>query len=177
MNLYHRILSVLFLLLPVLGNAVVYYVSPSGSDTNNGTSQATPWKTIARVNTLGASINAGDQVLFQRGGVYRGRLNVNDNGTTTSRIVYGAYGTGAAPVISGSVAVTNWVQHSGNIWRAQVGQKVSQVYFNGQLQTQARFPNSGWLRTDVANSTSTTDAALNQASLSAPPTGATIRPM
>ncbi|MBL7981514.1 MAG: right-handed parallel beta-helix repeat-containing protein [Flavobacteriales bacterium] len=164
MKLFARTLAAIFLLVPLFGHAVVYYVSPSGNDSNNGTSQATPWRTIARVNTLGAGINAGDQVLFQRGGTYRGRLNVNDNGTTTSRIVYGAYGTGAAPVISGSLAVTNWVQFSGNIWRAQVGQKVHQVYFNDQMQTQARFPNTGWLRTDVANSTSTTDSDLNQAS-------------
>jgi len=158
-----RTLLILFLL-PLFSHAVIYYVSPSGNDANNGTSTSTPWRTIARVNQLGSAINAGDQVLFQRGGVYRGRLNVNDNGTTSARITYGAYGTGAAPVISGSVAVTNWVQFSGNIWRAQVGQKVHQVYFNDQMQTLARFPNTGWARTDVANSTSTTDATLNQSS-------------
>lgn len=158
-----RTLLILFLL-PLFSQAVVYYVSPSGNDANNGTSTSTPWRTIARVNQLGSAINAGDQVLFQRGGTYRGRLNVNDNGTTSARITYGAYGTGAAPIISGSVIVTNWVQFSGNIWRAQVGQKVHQVYFNDQLQTLARFPNSGWARTDVANSTSTTDATLNQSS-------------
>ncbi|MEO8588018.1 MAG: hypothetical protein ABI432_01500, partial [Flavobacteriales bacterium] len=69
-----RSLRLLFALLPLMANATVYYVSPTGSDTNNGTSQTTSWKTIARVNQISSSLQAGDQVLFQSGGTYRGKL-------------------------------------------------------------------------------------------------------
>ncbi len=147
-----------------LAQATIYYVSPTGSDTNNGTSTSTPWRTIARVNQMGSSLHAGDQVLFQRGGMWREKLNVPNSGTTTAKITFGAYGSGTEPVIRGSLAVTGWTLHAGNIYKATVGSAVKQVYFNGALQTLARFPNSGWLRTDVSNSTSTTDAALTQGS-------------
>lgn len=159
-----KILFTLLALVPLLGSATVYYVSPSGSDTNNGTSTNTPWKTIAKVNSMGSSLHAGDQVLFLRGGLWREKLSVPNSGTTAAKITFGAYGSGSEPVISGSVLVTGWTLHSGNIWKATVASTVKQVYFNGSLQTLARYPNTGWLRTDVSNSTSTTDAALTQGS-------------
>ncbi|MBK7944203.1 MAG: hypothetical protein IPJ85_02335 [Flavobacteriales bacterium] len=142
--------------------AATYYVSPTGSDTNNGTSQATPWQSIARVNQLGTSLQPGDRILFQRGGLYRGKLTINANGSAAAYIEVGAYGTGAQPVISGSVPVTGWVQHSGSIWRASLSQRPKHIYVNGALQTIARFPNSGWLRVDQGTSTSLTDAELTQ---------------
>ncbi len=144
--------------------AVTYYVSPTGNDANAGTSTTAPWRTIDRVNQLGTSLNPGDQILFQRGGVFRGKLTIPDNGISGNPMVVGAYGTGVDPVVAGSIAVTGWTVYSGNIWQATVTQDVKQVYFNGALQNLARFPNTGWLRTDNAASTSTVDAALTQGS-------------
>lgn len=158
-----RILLLLSLVvLSHVANAATYYVSPTGSDTNNGTSQSTPWQSIARVNQLGTSLQPGDRILFQRGGTYRGKLTINANGNASAYIEVGAYGTGAQPVISGSVPVTGWVQHSGSIWRAPMSQRPRFVYVNGALQNIARFPNSGWLRVDGGTSTSLTDADLTQ---------------
>ncbi|MEO8589860.1 MAG: right-handed parallel beta-helix repeat-containing protein, partial [Flavobacteriales bacterium] len=156
--------ALLSLGLVVSGWCTTYYVSPSGSDTNNGTSQGTAWQTIARVNQVGSSLQAGDQVLFQSGGTYRGKLTISSSGTSAAKIVIGAYGTGAQPVISGSVAVNSWTAYSGNIWRAPVAQAVKHVFVNGTLMTLARYPNTGWLRVDQGTATSLTDAALTQAS-------------
>ncbi|MCB0785952.1 MAG: hypothetical protein KDC02_17325, partial [Flavobacteriales bacterium] len=136
--------------------ATTYYVSPTGSDSNNGTSPSSPWRTIGRVNQLGGALGAGDVVLFQRNGVYRGKLSISSSGTTGSPIVVGAYGQGNDPVISGSDLVTGWTVYSGNIWRAPVGASVRHVYYNGERLQLARFPNSGWARTDNATSTTTT---------------------
>ena len=44
---------------------VAYFVSPSGSDRNPGTSPQRPWRTVARVNR--AHLVPGDGVLFQGG--------------------------------------------------------------------------------------------------------------
>lgn len=158
------ILSLLFVL-PIAANAAIYYVSPNGSDTNNGTSTSTPWKTIDRVNQIGTSITAGTQILFERGGVFRGRININGSGTASNKIVIGAYGSGADPVISGSIQVSTWTQHSGNIWKATVTQAVKQVYFNAARMELARFPNTGqWLFTDAHTGTTTTDSHITQGS-------------
>ena len=48
-----------------VAQATTYYVSPSGSDARAGTSPATAWQTLEKVN--GAHLSAGDQVLFQGG--------------------------------------------------------------------------------------------------------------
>ena len=153
----------LVLSLPFVAEAATYYVSPTGNDTNAGTSQGAPWRTITRVNQIGSSLQPGDKILFQRDGLYRGKLTISSNGTAAAKIEVGAYGTGALPVISGSIAVSGWTVHNGNIWRAQVGQALKHVFVNGQVMQMARFPNTGWLRVDQGTSTSLTDAALNQA--------------
>jgi len=144
--------------------SATYHISPTGNDSNNGTSQATAWRTIDRANQLSSSFQPGDRILFQRGGVYRGKLSIMNSGAAGNLIQVGGYGTGAQPIISGSAAVTGWTAHSGNIWKAPITEAVKYVYVDGTLQELARFPNTGWLRVDQGTSTSLTDSELNQAS-------------
>ena len=132
--------------------ATTYYVSPSGNDGANGTSTGSAWKTITRVNQATYGFQPGDRVLFQRGGTWRGELIMGSSGSAALPITVGAYGTGADPVIKGSVLVSGWTQHQGNIWKASVLEgRVDQVYVNGQRQVPARFPNTGWLHNDQCN--------------------------
>ncbi len=159
-----ELLSLILVLGGLSVNAATYYLSPTGNDSNNGTSQSTPWRTIDRANQLSSSFQPGDRILFQRGGEYRGKLSILNSGNATAYIEVGAYGTGAQPVLKGSVAVTGWTLHSGNIWKAPLSQATKQVFVNGALQEIARFPNTGWLRVDQGTSTSLTDSELNQAS-------------
>ncbi len=92
-----------------------YYVANNGDDDNNGTSLNTPWQTIAKVN--GETFSPGDGILFKRGDTWREMLIINSSGTESNPITYAAYGTGQAPAILGSTAVTTWTQISGNVWR------------------------------------------------------------
>ena len=147
-----------------VAEAAVYYVSPTGNDANNGTSQSTPWRTIARVQQYSSSAVAGDQVLFQRGGNFVGQLTWYGSGSAAANIVIGAYGTGAAPVINGATTVTGWTQHSGSIYKASVASAVKFVYVNGALQTLARYPNTGWLRVNTSTNTSLTSTGITQGS-------------
>ena len=65
---------------------VTYYISPSGNDSNLGTSTGSPWKTIAAAN--GTAFNAGDKILFQGGATFAGDLtfDAGDGGTAQSPI-------------------------------------------------------------------------------------------
>lgn len=146
----------------ISANATNYYVSPNGNDAGNGTSPATAWRTVDRANLVTNQMQPGDQLLFERGGHYRGGLYWASSGTASSPIVYGAYGTGAAPVIDGARVVTGWVQHAGNVWRAQVGTRVDQVWIGGARSTLARTPNTGWYRNDQASGTSLFSNDLTQ---------------
>src|SRR5688500_10156106 len=45
-----------------------YYISPTGLDSNPGTSATAPWKSIAKINQR--DLNAGDRVLLQGGATF-----------------------------------------------------------------------------------------------------------
>jgi hypothetical protein len=79
-----------------------YYVSPTGSDSNNGTSTSTPWKTITHVNSV--HFNAGDTILFKGGSSFSGELYFapGESGTAASPITVNSYGTGDATISGGS---------------------------------------------------------------------------
>ncbi|WP_154381607.1 hypothetical protein [Duganella guangzhouensis] len=120
--------------------ATVYYVdSVAGNDSNNGASTSTAWKTIDKVNS--ATLLPGDSVLFNRGGVWRGNLQLKPGSEAGGKIVYGAYGTGNKPRLLGSVALkdtADWLETASgsHIWESQVGTSGSEV-FNGSAYSTA----------------------------------------
>ncbi|MDQ4040867.1 MAG: right-handed parallel beta-helix repeat-containing protein [Actinomycetota bacterium] len=72
-----------------------YYVSPSGSDANNGKNARKAWRTVARVNQ--AALRPGDGVLFEAEATFADApLMPPLSGSPGAPIVYGAYGGGAA---------------------------------------------------------------------------------
>lgn len=82
--------------------AATYHVdASSGNDRQSGLSDPagdiSPWQSLDRVHR--ARLKKGDTVLFKRGGRWLGPLMLQ------SGVTYGAYGSGALPVISGAVEV------------------------------------------------------------------------
>jgi hypothetical protein len=79
-----------------------YYVSNTGNDANSGTSASSPWRTIAKVKSFEPSLKPGDNVRFERGGIWYEMLEISGvNGTSTAPITFSNYGTGNRPVIDG----------------------------------------------------------------------------
>lgn len=89
----------------------VYVSSSTGNDSNDGLTEETPVKTVAKANTI---VNAGGAVLLKRGDLWREQFNAKAN------VTYTAYGTGAKPVLYGSP------ENAANDW------KWSLVYENTQ---------------------------------------------
>lgn len=143
--------------------AATYYVSTSGNDGNNGTSEGSAWKTIGKVNTMFSSFQPGDNILFKRGEVFFGTLTINKSGTTSAPIVIGAYNTGAQPIISGIVTPTGWTQ-SGNIWTSaaisNAPATVDVVLVNGIMTAQGRTPNAGFFRVDAFDAAGLTSSSI-----------------
>lgn len=77
--------------------ATKYYVDASSTSSSANGSLTSPWKTIAQVNTGSSVLLPGDTVLFKRGQIYVGKLNIAKSGTATNPIVYTNYGTGDLP--------------------------------------------------------------------------------
>jgi Chitobiase/beta-hexosaminidase C-terminal domain/Right handed beta helix region/Bacterial Ig-like domain (group 2) len=88
---------------------LIYYVdNVGGSDANNGTSVATPFATIAKVNTL--DLLPGQTVAFKTGDVWHEMLTISHSGSHGLPINYTSYGSGQQPVIDASDTVTGWKQ-------------------------------------------------------------------
>ena len=96
-----------------------YYISNNGDDTNDGKTPQTAWKSIKALSVHRNTIRSGDAVLFQRGGIYRGRFAV------TSGVTYGAYGEGPKPCIYG--ATTNSANAD---WRRTSIENIYALYLN-----------------------------------------------
>ncbi len=110
--------------------ATTYYVSSStGSDASSGTSVASAWKTLAKVN--GQTFQAGDSILLKRGDVWNESLVPPSSGTSGNPITFDAYGTGAPPNLTGYYAVPSsaWVQVTGNDWKAPVPSTYTTINF------------------------------------------------
>ena len=74
----------------------IYYVSPAGSDDNEGTSPESPWQTIDKLNST--DFSPGTSILFEGGQTFAGSLSfdANDAGTAAEPITVSSYGTGRA---------------------------------------------------------------------------------
>ena len=78
-----------------------YYVdSVTGNDAYTGTSEATPWKTLAKAGS--APLLPGNALLLRRGSRWTGSLVISRSGTAVAPIVIGAYGAGAQPIVTGA---------------------------------------------------------------------------
>jgi len=116
-------------LLSVTASAATFYVDPAGNDSNNGTSTASAWQSLAKVSNR--AFSPGDTILFKRGGVWRGQLMFGYSGNATSPIVLDAYGTGNNPVIDGADVVGGWVTSGGSKYTASVATQPEVVVLNG----------------------------------------------
>src|SRR3989339_80138 len=144
-NLFLLIFSVSFLFIffwqASNAFAATYYVSNTGLDTNNGTTEGTPWQTISKVNSF--TFASGDSILFKKGDTFYGSLIIPRSGLTIS-----SYGSGEKPIISGFQTITGWTETSpgSGIYSAPTNatSSLSMVTVNGVNTPMGRWPKTGW---------------------------------
>lgn len=105
-----KISAIFFFLLIIMSsvNAASYYVDNNiGNDNNSGLIPESPFKTIAKLSTK--ALNAGDNVFFARGSVWKELFSVNYSGTSSAPITIDAYGTGALPQIDAELIRQNGI--------------------------------------------------------------------
>jgi hypothetical protein len=89
---------------------ISYYVdSTLGSDSNNGLSSSSPWKTLTKVNATLSSLKPGNSILFARGSTFVASssgamitLPHPLNGAAGKPITFGSYGSGNKPIFNGN---------------------------------------------------------------------------
>jgi hypothetical protein len=81
-----------------IARSAAFYVSPSGQDTNTGTSPAAAWQTIIRANNQ--ILSPGDQLFFQGGMTFSGTIYFGPfaGGTAGSPVLISSYGAGRATI-------------------------------------------------------------------------------
>jgi hypothetical protein len=100
---------------PPSTTGTTYYVSTSGSDSNNGLS---PQSAFATPQKAASVVQAGDTVLIAAG-TYHSSIDMTNyaSGTAGKPITFGSDGSGPV-IIDGSTPVTGWTQVNGSVWRA-----------------------------------------------------------
>lgn len=133
--------------IPTEITGTVYYVSNNGDDSNNGTSESTPWKTIAKVT--GSNLNPGDGILFKRGDTWVLSNSISPKiGTSSAYVVYGAYGTGEKPILTAAIdknSVNDWTEYSTNKWQTSMPgseKRMSHISVNGKASSQLVYGNN-----------------------------------
>jgi hypothetical protein len=83
-------------------SATEYFVSPTGSDANAGTSTSQAWQSTTKVN--GSTFLPGDKISFQGGSTFTGGISLTgaDAGSAASPVTVGSYGTGRATIHGGA---------------------------------------------------------------------------
>lgn len=152
-NIHKLIVFISFaLLLSLTSNANSYYFSASGNDSYSSSqaqNPATPWQSIAKLNSFFNNLNPGDNIYFNRGETFYGSIVVSKSGTTGSPISISAYGSGNNPVITGLTSLSSWTSIGNGIYMASafgVKNTVNLVTLNGKPQQIGRYPNA-----DAAN--------------------------
>ena len=122
-------------------SATNYYVATSyGDDNNNGTSIATPYKTIGKA----ASVMSSGDKCYIRQGRYHETITIDDlDGSSGSAIVFTNYNNERV-IVDGTTPITStWTQvGSSNIWRTKLSADIWQLFVNWEEQVMARWPNA-----------------------------------
>jgi len=116
-----------------------YHVAPTGDDKAPGTA-AKPFRTIQRA----ASTMKLTDTCRVHAGTYRETVQPWKSGQEGRPIRFLAE-PGEKVVVSGADPVTNWRRHKGNIWKADAALPLgrnNQVFFDGQMMDEARWPDN-----------------------------------
>ena len=144
----NQILSALVVLLALTSLTVQaedstrdFFVSPEGSDTNDG-SKDRPLATISK----GVSLLEPGSTLFLREGVYHEHVEIEGlKGKDNAPITIRPY-EDEAVTLDGTVALKNltWSKHASlpHVWQAKIGRDVWQLFVDGRMMINARWPNA-----------------------------------
>jgi len=165
-KLFYTFFALIFVSMNV--SATNYYVKSGGNDEADGLSDETAWGTLQKVNDSQGIFVTGDSVLFKRGDIFHGYFEIGGGLTTEgAKVVYGAYGTGEKPVITGFETLTSWTDVGDGVYSKEVECQVSPnfITINNQWYAMGRFPNDEWLTYESAE----TNVSITDNELTADP--------
>ena len=157
--------QLLVFLLLATSEAAEYFVSVDGDNSNPGTLEK-PWQHVQKAVTV---LIPGD-VCTIRGGVYHEDVTISSlQGTKENPIVFRSY-PGERVTFDGTVPITsNWENYKDSIYVTTLEKDIWQLFVDGEMQVNARWPNAFWYNYSVFDYTKWGFA--NAKSTFDPPTG------
>ena len=134
--------SALVLLLILLGaEAAEYFVSLDGDDDNSGTLQK-PWQHVQRAV---AALHPGDTCTIREGRYFEEVIVSGLQGTSDEPITFRSY-PGERVVFDGTVPIvsTAWEKYKNHIYVTTIQEDIWQLFVDGEMQINARWPNAFW---------------------------------
>src|SRR3989339_414710 len=138
--LQRKIIIFLFVFISAISvlNATVYYVAMTGNDTNNGTSLSTAFKTIQKA----ANIMVAGDTCYVRQGTYRETVTPTNSGNSTNPIRFYVYNNESVTVSGADIFNVTWSVHFGSIYKASTNLSFIQLFVDGKMMNEARWPNA-----------------------------------
>ncbi len=127
-----------FFVIFFVGNAYggEYFVATDGADTDPG-SWLRPFGTLQKA----ANIMRPGDTCYVRGGVYRQVVRPKRSGRQGKPIRFAAW-PGEVVVLSGTEPIRGkWSVHKGAIYKMKVGREFDQLFVDGKMMIEARWPN------------------------------------
>lgn len=121
----------------VAAPGATFFVATDGSDENTGAYQE-PFRTIGRA----AEVMTSGDICYVRGGIYRETVRPARSGEQGAPIRFFAY-PGEAVLVTGADVIEGWQRHEGSIYKAAVEGDFNQLFLDGRMMMQARWPNTG----------------------------------
>ena len=151
-----------FTLYPLFSQSTYYFFSTTDGNDNRSFQEATnpntPLQSINKVNELVPQLKPGDCILFKRGDTFEGSIYVSNSqgGSEGNPILFGAYGNGRDPEISGFKRLTQWQSVGDGIYESEsfsTDDPVRMVTIDGVDYAMGRYPNAsanerGYLNVD-----------------------------
>ncbi|WP_375585489.1 hypothetical protein [Cyclobacterium xiamenense] len=168
------LIAIFSLLVISASSAADYHFSNERGDDSRSFAQAqnpdTPWKSIEKLNAIFPSLQPGDKVLLRRGETFFGTVVMTSSGASGRPITIGAYGSGADPIITSFVTLSDWKSIGNGIYEAGhpmlKNKPTTLVAFNDRDREMGRYPNSdtankGYLTYEKTSWNSITDNELS----------------
>ena len=128
--------AITMLLLAMPAWSAEYCVAPTGDNAWPGT-RAKPFRTIQKAADV---MQPGDTCTV-RGGTYREAVRPKRSGAEGTPIRFIA-AKGERVVLDGTEPVTGeWTRHKGSIFKARLAEPTEQLFVDGKMQIEARWPN------------------------------------
>ena len=142
------ILIAVLIVLPLYVRCTIHYVDgEKGDDSNNGKSVTSPFASIK--TCIDALANPGDECHIRGGRYHQSEFKISSKlGSPSQPFIIRAYEE-EIPIIDGTIPLkptgnSAWKRTEDGMYKAKIEQDIWQLFVDGEMMTNARWPNALW---------------------------------